>query len=104
MVRISSNGAMRWTNWNTAGDFSSHYNYPIGPVNQSINRGIAASALNGIPQTVSLAVESNNETKPVWLVVSAFELVCAPDAEKPYRFPTPMQLRAQVYYHQQYSL
>ena len=52
-----------------------------------------ASDPAGIAQTVSLAVESNNETKPVWIILGANET----GNQKPYRFPTPMQMRAQVY-------
>ena len=86
-----------WVKWNTAGDVSCHDNYPIWPVTRSLAFGSFGTTPNGIPQSMSLAVSSNGESKPVWLVVGAFESICNPTSQYPFRFPTPMQLRAMVY-------
>jgi hypothetical protein len=86
-----------WIKWNTAGDVSCHDNYPIWPVTQSIALGNGGTGPNGIPKTVSLAVQANHESKPVWLIVSAFTAAGPPDASFPFRHPTPQQLRAMVY-------
>jgi hypothetical protein len=48
-----------------------------------------------MPQVVALANEINKGAKPVWTIVDAFQH--PHDREWPYRFPTPMQMRAQVY-------
>jgi hypothetical protein len=86
-----------WVKWNTAGDVSCHDNYPIWPVTHSLAFGNGGSGPNGIPQSVSLAVQSNRESKPVWLIVGAFVASGPPDASFPFRHPTPQQLRALVY-------
>lgn len=82
-----------WVKWNTAGDISCHDNYPCIIRNTSI-KSINAEP-NGIAQSVTLATASNKETKPVWLIVGAFEQITNMDF--PSRFCTPVQLRAQVY-------
>ena len=51
--------------------------------------------LLAIADTVGLAVEVNHQQKPVWLIVGAFEQPGG--GSFPFRFPTPMQLRACVY-------
>jgi len=84
-----------WVKWNTAGDVSCHDNYPI-MVRRSNPRSIGADT-NGIPQSVSLAVASNKEQKPVWLIVGVFEQPTPYGHPFPFRYPTPTQLRAQVY-------
>jgi len=59
--------ATEWfTAWNTAGDVSSHDNYPLQETTTSISHS------QGIPETVSLAVSINNENKPLWFVAQAF--------------------------------
>lgn len=84
-----------WVKWNTAGDISAHDNYPV------MNRKQRAKTLGnetkktGIPDSVSFAVEVNKEIKPVWIIVGAF--LTKGHGSFPYRMPTPMQLRAQVY-------
>lgn len=82
-----------WTTWNTAGDVVCHDNYPV------MNRGHLPRTLGdppgGIPTTVALAAAVNKEAKPNWLVVGAFSQ--RDHGDYPFRFPTPMQLRAQVY-------
>lgn len=84
-----------WTKWNTAGDVSCHDNYPILD-RQRRARTIGGEKLdNGIDRTVSLAVDVNQQRKPVWLIVGAFRVQGA--GSFPFRFPTPMQLRAEVY-------
>lgn len=83
-----------WTKWNTAGSISCNDNYPIKTLTQQA-RSIGLEP-NGIPQTVSLQVAVNHESKPVWLIVGAFEEP-RPGSPFPFRFPTPQQLRAQVY-------
>jgi hypothetical protein len=84
-----------WVKWNTAGDVSCHDNYPI------LNRTARAQSIgadpNGIPQSVALAVAANDERKPVWLIVGAFEQPGEYGQAFPFRYPTPEQLRACVY-------
>lgn len=84
-----------WTKWNTAGDVACHDNYPIMN-RQHRARLIGGEKLsNGIDRTVNLAAAVNQEQKPVWLIVGAFRVQGA--GSFPFRHPTPMQLRAQVY-------
>ncbi len=84
-----------WARWNTAGDVACHDNYPI-MVRKQRSRTIADEGdRSGIPTSVSLAAAVNNEQKPVWLIVGAFTQRTH-DAF-PFRFATPMELRAQVY-------
>ena len=77
-----------WTKWNTAGDVSCHDNYPI-------KHSAQTRSISAIADTVGLAVEVNDQKKPVWLIVGAFEQPGG--GSFPFRFPTPMQLRACVY-------
>ena len=81
-----------WIAWNTSGDISCHDNYPIRPVTNTIG-----ADPQGIPQVVSFAVDNNNEQKPVWLIVGTFTSRISPNSGFSFRFPTPAQLRAQVY-------
>lgn len=84
-----------WAKWNTAGDVACHDNYPV------MNRKHRARTLgdfesgSGIPTTTLLAAAVNGESKPVWLIVGAF--TTRGHGAFPFRFPTPMQLRAAVY-------
>lgn len=84
-----------WAKWNTAGDVACHDNYPV------MNRGYRSRSLgdegskSGIPTTTLLAAAVNQEKKPVWLIVGAFTQ--RGHGAFPFRFPTPTQLRAQVY-------
>lgn len=84
-----------WAKWNTAGDVACHDNYPV------MNRGHRSRSLgdeggkSGIPTTTLLAAAVNQEKKPVWLIVGAFTQ--RGHGAFPFRFPTPTQLRAQVY-------
>jgi len=55
-----------WTIWNSAGDITSHDNYPIYSGTSSISGSM------GIPETVSLAVSVNNESKPMWFTAQSF--------------------------------
>ncbi|NQT13307.1 MAG: hypothetical protein HQ582_11195 [Planctomycetes bacterium] len=77
-----------WIRWNTAGDVSCHDNYPI-------KHGGRVDSVGAIGPPVALAVESNGQKKPVWLIVGAFEQ--PGQGAFPFRFPTPAQLRACVY-------
>jgi hypothetical protein len=86
-----------WIRWNSAGDVSCHDNYPIWPVTRSLNFGTSGSVPNGIPQSVALAVKANEQQNPVWLLVGAWDDLDPPTARFPFRYPTPMQLRALVY-------
>ena len=81
-----------WVRWNDTGDISCDDNYPIVPGARSIG-----ADPNGIPQAVSLAVASDKERKPVWLIVGAFEQAHRYGQPFPFSFPTPTQLRAEVY-------
>lgn len=84
-----------WAKWNTAGDVACHDNYPV------MNRKYRSRTLGdenvktGIPTTTLLAASVNKEQKPVWLIVGAFTQRV--HGAFPFRFATPMQLRAQVY-------
>lgn len=84
-----------WLKWTRSGDLSCHDNYPIMLMN-SLPRTIAAEP-NGIPQSVSLATAANEEKRPVWLIVGAFDHVKPYGDAFQFRMPTPAQLRAQVY-------
>ncbi|MBN2057072.1 hypothetical protein JW905_19250 [bacterium] len=92
---ITAPATQWWVKWNTAGDVSCHDNYPI------MNRKYRARTLDneelktGIPESVNLAVAVNKEQRPVWFIVGAFLEVG--NEKFPFRMPTPMQLRAQVY-------
>ena len=84
-----------WAKWNTAGDVSCHDNYPIlARKHRSPTIGDEGPR-SGIPTTVSLAAGLNKEQKPVWLIVGAFTQ--RTHGSFPFRFATPMELRAQVY-------
>jgi len=77
----------RWLAWNSAGDVSAHWNYPL--------RGAATKTLDGrrgIPQSVAAAVRLNQEKKPLWLVVQAFQ-----SPHRDWRMPSTRELRAMVY-------
>jgi hypothetical protein len=84
-----------WIKWNSSGDVSCHDNYPI--MNRKYRARTIGNEQNktGIPDSVSLAVAVNKEEKPVWFIVGAFLL--RGHGSFPFRMPTPMQLRAQVY-------
>jgi len=73
-----------WTTWNTAGDVTSHDNYPFNASTTSI------SGPRGIPESVSLAVAANNQTKPMWFCAQAFWSVG-------FEMPTPAQERCMIY-------
>ena len=77
-----------WTKWNTAGDVSAHDNYPINQHRRSL------SFDQGIPETVALAVKSNDQKKPVWLCIQAFE---QQDPRFQFSMPAPRQLRCMAY-------
>lgn len=82
-----------WLKWNTAGDVSCQDDYPI--VDRKERTRTLAADPTGIPQCVSLAIDANNGAKPEWLIIGAFD---APqDPNWPFRMPTPVQLRAEVY-------
>lgn len=56
-----------WAKWNSAGDVSSHDNYPINQHHPSLSFDY------GIPETVTKAVKAVHEGKPVWVCLQAFE-------------------------------
>jgi hypothetical protein len=74
-----------WFKWNTSSDISAHDNYPITSTIQTI-RGLAKS--------ISIAVSANQEKKPFWFVVQAFE---GEGADWKVSMPTRQQERAMVY-------
>lgn len=83
-----------WVLWNTSGDVSCHDNYPIsGPGANTL------SFVNGIPETVSLAVSINNQSKPFWFIAQAFEGFSGTPTDPTWRWrlPTPAQERCMVY-------
>ena len=84
-----------WVKWNTAGDVACHDNYPLLDRKRRARTLGDEESKSGIPATVSLAAAVNQERKPVWFIVGAFE--CRGRGAFPFRMPTPMQLRAQVY-------
>jgi len=84
-----------WVKWNTAGDVACHDNYPILS-RKNRSRTIANEGnKTGIPTSTSFATAVNRERKPVWLIVGAF--TTQGRGAFPFRFATPLQLRAQVY-------
>ena len=92
---ISAPATSWWVRWNTAGDVSCHDNYPIMTRKQRSRTISDWGVQSGIPETVSFAVAVNNEEKPVWLIVGSF--ASRGHGAFPFRMPTPMELRAQVY-------
>ncbi len=77
----------RWLAWNSAGDVSAHWNYPLrGAVTKTL------AGRRGIPQSVASAVRLNREKKPLWLVVQAFQ-----SPHRDWRMPSAVELRAMVY-------
>ncbi len=82
-----------WALWNTSGDVSMHDNYPItGPTSNTL------SFVNGIPETVSLAVSLNNQSRPFWFIAQAFEgNEGGQNGAYRWRMPTPAQERCMVY-------
>ncbi len=88
--------ATEWfVKWNTAGDVACHDNYPVQVSN--VNTPSITPAPQGTAQSMNLTVAANREAKPAWLIVGAFEQSYGVRAQFPFRFPTPAQLRAQVY-------
>jgi hypothetical protein len=77
-----------WVKWNTAGDVSAHDNYPVNQHRRSL------SFDQGVPESVGLAVKSNDQRKPVWLCIQAFE---QQDPRFPFSMPAPRQLRCMAY-------
>ena len=84
-----------WLKWDRAGDVSCHDNYPI--MDHTARAASIGADPNGIPQSVSLAVASGQEKKPVWLIVARFEQPGDYGQAFPFRYPSPEQLRACVY-------
>lgn len=85
---IVGNARPWWIKWNTAGDVSSHDNYPINPHHRSL------SFEYGIPETVALAAQSVKQEKPVWVCLPTFEIA---GPAWPFNMPTSRQLRCMVY-------
>lgn len=85
---IVGNARPWWIKWNTTGDVSSHDNYPINPHHRSLSFDY------GIPETVSLAVQSVKQEKPVWVCLPTFEIA---GPAWPFNMPTSRQLRCMVY-------
>lgn len=82
-----------WKTWAMSGDLNAQDNYPIYPWTKSIG----LTSPGGISESISRAVYANNQQKPVWAIIQAFESA-GPEGETfPWRFPTPTQMRAQVY-------
>lgn len=84
-----------WVKWNTTGEISCHDNYPVK--NREARANSIGAEPNGIPQSVGLAVAANQEKKPVWLIVGAFDQPGDYGQAFPFRYATPEQLRACVY-------
>lgn len=84
-----------WIKWNTSAEISCHDNYPV--MNSKSRATSIGAEPNGIPQSVGLAVAANNENRPVWLIVGAFDQPGEYGQSFPFRYPTPEQLRACVY-------
>ncbi len=84
-----------WIKWNKSGAISCHDSYPIHHKNGEASRSLGTG--QDMPTSVSLAVSSTEEKKPVWLIVGAFSQPNLFDATFPYRHPTPNQLRSCVY-------
>ena len=82
-----------WLTWNTTGDITSHDNYPLNPMFDGTTRP-SLSYYMGIPETVSLAVSANNESKPMWFAVQAFGHTID---NALFRIPSAQQLRCMVY-------
>jgi hypothetical protein len=82
-----------WKTWATSGDLTAQDNYPIYPWTTSIGM----ESPGGIAESISRAVYANNQQKPVWAIIQAFESNDPIGSPFPWRFPTPTQMRAQIY-------
>ena len=72
--------------WNTAGDVTSHDNYPVNQHHQSLSYN------QGIPESVSLVVKANHEQKPMWFCLR--DLRGPRHATPPSRCPPPARSAA----------
>lgn len=82
-----------WTRWQMVGNVSCHDNYPVTDRNPDLQ---SWSGVYGIPESVSLAVATTDQRKPVWFIVQSFGKF--PDAGGAHwLWPTPKQLRSMVY-------
>ena len=82
-----------WTRWNTHGDVTSHDQYPFDSRSLSMaefNAKWPGGHGGALPQTVAQAVKINNESKPLWLCIQAFE-------SGGWIMPTGRQVRGQAY-------
>ena len=84
-----------WLDWASAGDLTNQDNYPITALNDSSIGKVSGPP--GVPEGISLAASNYGEQKPVWALVGAFGDNGPDDSPHSFRFPTPRQLRAQVY-------
>ncbi len=82
-----------WLKWNVAGDISCQDIYPLQ--DRTERARTLANFPHDMAEVVSLAVSENKGVKPVWTIVAAFTL--QGKSSWPFRFPTPQQLRAEVY-------
>ncbi len=86
--------ALWWAQWARGSDTAVQDNYPIRPTTTSIGKN---NGPPGIPESISRAVDAVGQQKPVWAIVGAFSYT-NPDTDPfPFRFATPVQMRAQVY-------
>ena len=88
--------ATEWfVKWNTAGDVACHDNYPI---KKAAGTASISENPNGLMQTTVLTVLANEEKKPAWVILGAFELGFLEGRDAfPARYPSADQLRSQVY-------
>lgn len=82
-----------WETWAGSGELTAQDNYPIYPTTKSIGR----ESPGGLSESISRATHVVGEQKPVWAIIQAFESKDPDHAMFPWRFPTPAQMRAQVY-------
>jgi hypothetical protein len=81
-----------WKKWTIAGDLSAQDNYPIYSLTTSIGLNPG-----GMTESISRAVHTVNQQKPVWAVIQAFESNTPQNKPWAWRFPSPVQMRAMVY-------
>ncbi|MEN6358356.1 MAG: hypothetical protein ABFD83_14885 [Armatimonadota bacterium] len=77
-----------WVKWNSSGDVTSHDNYPLNGKHTSLSYDM------GIPESISLAVSSVKQKKPMWFCAQAHSY---DDPKFRCVFPTPMQERCMIY-------
>ncbi len=86
-----------YAKFNTAGDVACHDNYMV-TISSSCTPSLS-KASGGIPESNLFTTLLNDESKPSWFIAGAFEGGVQLEGFQPFpfRFPSPLQLRASIY-------